>query len=105
MKLAIPEPRIALTTLNDLPIDASNNTIKALDKVKLSGEIQDENGLLISDYSGEVTVTVFDKNISRTTLGNDNQKGHPLEGQLITMDFETQGEVVFNGKASVEWSI
>ena len=61
MKLAIPEPRIALTTLNDLPIDASNNTIKALDKVKLSGEIQDENGLLISDYSGEVTVTVLIK--------------------------------------------
>ena len=99
MKLAIPEPRIALTTLNDLPIDASNNTIKALDKVKLSGEIQDENGLLISDYSGEVTVTVFDKNISRTTLGNDNQTDS--SGQLITMDFETQGEVVFNGKASV----
>lgn len=104
MKLAIPQPKIELTTLNDLPIDASNNTIKALDKVKLSGEIQDENGLLISDYSGEVTVTVFDKNISRTTLGNDNSrydKGHPLEGQLITMDFETQGEVVFNGKATV----
>ena len=85
MKLAIPEPRIALTTLNDLPIDASNNTIKALDKVKLSGEIQDENGLLISDYSGEVTVTVFDKNISRTTLGNDNQTDS--SGQLITNGF------------------
>ena len=65
MKLAIPQPKIELTTLNDLPINASNNSIKALDRVKLSGEIQDENGLLISDYSGEVTVTVFDKNISR----------------------------------------
>ena len=36
-----------------------------------------------------------------STLGNDNQRDSSLEGQLITMDFETQGEVVFNGKASV----
>lgn len=99
MKLAIPQPKIVLTSLNDLPIDTSNNTIKALDKVTLTGEIQDENGLLITDYSGEVTVTVFDKNISSSTLGNDNQIDS--SGQLITMDFETQGEVVFNGKASV----
>lgn len=104
MKLAIPKPKIQLTALNDLPINTSNNTIKALDKVTLTGEIQDEKGLLIADYSGEVTITIFDKNISRTTLGNDNvryPKGDPLAGQLITMDFETQGEVVFNGKASV----
>ena len=72
----------------------SNNTIKALDKVKLSGEIQDENGLLISDYR-EVTVTVFDKNISRTTLGNDNQTDS--SGQLITMDLKLRGGR-FNGK-------
>lgn len=99
MKLAIPNPKITLTNLNGSPITASNNTIKALDRVTLSGELQSENGSLLNDYSGEVVITVFDKDISRTTLGNDNQRDS--NNQLITMDFLTLGEIVFNGRASV----
>ena len=66
--------------------------------MKLSGEVVDEAGNLISDYSGVLTATVFDKDINRKTLGND---GIRENGQLIILDFKTLGETIFKGQASV----
>mgnify|MGYP007000316976 CR=1 len=46
-----------------------------------------------------LTTTIYDKNIQRSTLGND---GTTIDGQLITMDYEALGEVLFRGQSSVE---
>jgi hypothetical protein len=43
---------------------------------------------------------VYDKNISRTTLANDNTTD--ANGNLILLDFEILGEVLFRGKSSVD---
>ena len=72
--------------------------MKALDKVKLTGEIQDVNGNIISNYKGVLEAKLFDKNLERSTLGND---GVSVNGELLILDFITLGEVLFNGKASV----
>ncbi len=99
MKLAFPKPEIRLTKVNDVPIDQTIDVLEALGHVKMSGEVVDESGNLISDYNGILTATVFDKDIDRQTLANDGVREN---GQLIKLDFKTLGEIIFKGQATVE---
>lgn len=98
MKLAIPKPKIRLTKINDVPIGQNNDVLKALGRVKLSGEVVDAGGNLIPNYAGTLTATVFDKEIQRATLGNDNVTSG---SQRIILNFKTLGEKIFIGQASV----
>lgn len=98
MKLAIPKPKVVLTKVNDVPVNQPLPVLQALSLVKISGEVRDENEVLISNYNGDLAVQIFDKDINRTTLGNN---GITDSGGLITMDFTTLGETVFRGNASV----
>ncbi len=98
MKLAFPKPNIRLTRLNDIPIGQSTDTLKALSKVKLSGEVTDLSGNVLNNYSGTLLTTIYDKDIDRQTLAND---GIRLNGELVRLDFKTLGEIIFRGQASV----
>jgi len=99
MKLAIAQPNVRLTKVNDIDISQPIDTLKALSYTKLAGEVVDTNGNLLSNYNGILTATIFDKQIERQTLGND---GIGDNDGLIIMDFTTLGEVVFKGQASIE---
>ncbi|WP_406684856.1 type IX secretion system sortase PorU [Seonamhaeicola sp. MEBiC1930] len=98
MKLAFPKPNIRLTKLNDIPIGQSTDTLKALSHVKLSGEVADIAGNVMSNYNGKLSATIYDKSIERQTLAND---GTRLNDELVQLDFETLGEIIFRGQASV----
>lgn len=100
MHLALPDPEIKLTAINEHPIDESQDTLKALQKVKLSGEVVSPNGTLLENFNGSLTATVHDKPIERQTLGNDGTTDN--SGELIIMDFKTLGNTIFRGKASVK---
>lgn len=100
LKLAIPKSKIVLTHINDVPVGASADTLKALSLIKLKGIVTDASGNLVTDYNGIVVVNVFDKNVQTKTLGNDNTLD--AGGQKIIMDFEVLGDVVFKGNASVK---
>lgn len=93
MPLAFPKRDIKITKMNGVPIQEAVDTLKALSRVKFEGEIQGENGQLISDYNGTLEVKIYDKNVKRRTLDNDNNG--------VYMDFTTLGEGLFNGKASI----
>lgn len=93
LMLAIPKPKISLTKVNDILISGTIPDFQSLAYVKLSGEITDENDILLSSYSGALTVNIFDKNIIKATLNND--------GNNSTIDFTTLGETIFRGNASV----
>ena len=99
MKLAFAKPKIELTKINDVPIGQVNDTLKALSKIKLSGEVLDPAGNLLTGYNGVLTATIFDKNIERQTLANNNIRDN---GELIKMDFTTLGEKIFIGQATVK---
>ncbi|REE08697.1 peptidase C25-like protein [Winogradskyella pacifica] len=99
MKLAFAQPDIKLTKVNDVEITQPIDVLKALSYTKLAGEVVDTNGNVLSNYNGTLTATVFDKNIERQTLGNDGVTD--TSGDLIIMDFNTLGEVIFKGQASV----
>ena len=100
MKLAIPEKEIRISKINGIDINNFQQPIKGLDLVNVEGQVYDKNGLFLENYSGTLTSTVYDKNISRTTLANDNTTDG--NGNLILLDFEILGEVLFRGKSSVE---
>ncbi|WP_026450302.1 type IX secretion system sortase PorU [Aequorivita capsosiphonis] len=93
MPLAFPKKNIRLTTLNEVPIDQATDTLKALSKIKLQGEVVSASGALLTDYNGILEAKIFDKNVMRQTLDNDNQG--------VVMDFTTLGESLFNGQASI----
>lgn len=99
MHLAFPKQKIRLTTLNGMPISQATDTLKALGRVTMAGEVVDEFGTLLSDYSGVLEAKVFDKNVQRRTLGNDGIRDS--NGNLLIMDFITLGEILFNGQATV----
>ena len=99
MRLAFPAPSIRLTTLNGVPIEQATDTLKALSRVRLGGEVTDVAGNLLTSYNGTLQAKVFDKNVDRQTLGNDGVRNG--EGQLLIMDFQTLGEGLFNGQATV----
>ncbi|OED40430.1 peptidase C25, partial [Flavobacteriaceae bacterium (ex Bugula neritina AB1)] len=99
MKMAIPKPNIRLTAINDVPITQEVDVLKALSRVKISGEVVNESGVLLSDYNGILETTIYDKEIDRETLANDGTRNNA--GELIKLNFKTLGEIVFRGKASV----
>lgn len=100
MKLAFPKQQVRLTTLNDVPIAQATDTLKALSRVRIGGEVVDEFGNPLSDYNGVLEVKIFDKNVERQTLGNDGVRD-TVTNELLILNFTTLGEGLFNGQASI----
>lgn len=98
MILAFPKPDIRLTAVNDIPVGADLPTLRALDRVKINGIVTSELGQVISNYTGTLAVTLYDKDIQRQTLGND---GTEIGGELAILDFKTLGAILYRGQASV----
>lgn len=104
LKLAIPQQKIVLTKVNDVPITQPFDDFKALSYVKLTGEVQDENGTILSNYNGELAVNIFDKNYTRNTLRNDGVDAIVNMAPYTTaatMPFNSLGETIFRGNASI----
>jgi hypothetical protein len=99
LKLPLAEPEIIVTKINDEDISTTNQELQALSAAKIEGYVADSQGAILSGYSGILTATIFDKNNQRSTLGNDGTREN---NELIIMDFEAMGEVIFKGQASVE---
>lgn len=98
LKLAIPRPKVVLTKVNDVPANQPLPVLQALSLTKITGEVRDENDVLLSGYNGDLAVQIFDKDINRATLGNN---GVTDSNGLVVMNFTTLGETVFRGNASV----
>ena len=99
LKLATPKPEIRLTTINDVPVADFTGALNSLSYVKLGGRVVNEGGATITNYNGELEVTVFDKDINKTTLANDGIRDNA--GNIIITPFVALGETIFRGNASV----
>ena len=93
LKLAIPQPKVNLTKVNDAPISGPIDNFKSLSYVKLTGDVTDENNNPLPAYNGELSVQIFDKKITRTTLNNDNN--------CTAINFNVLGETIFRGNATI----
>ncbi|MEK7256688.1 MAG: type IX secretion system sortase PorU, partial [Bacteroidota bacterium] len=93
MQLALPNFKVATTKVNGHDLDTVVvDTIRALQKVTIEGEVQDDFGNLMSNFNGVVYPTIFDKTVKYRTLGQDGQN---------TFEFDLQKNVIFKGRASV----
>lgn len=92
LQLAYPTLNVETTHINGQPISSRPDTLKALDQVQIAGQVTDHSGQLISNYSGVVYVTIYDKASTITTAGDEN--GTPTT-------FELRNSVIYKGKAAV----
>lgn len=99
LQLAIPQPEIKITKVNDLPLANFTGSLEALSKVKIAGEIVNEFNVVQSDYDGEIYINVYDKFVDKTTFAND---GVVIGGVPYKINFKALGETIFKGKASVK---
>jgi hypothetical protein len=92
MKLAIPEQKVIITSVNESPVSEIPDTLKALSKVNVSGRIEGMHGNILNDFEGIVYHTVYDKENYITTLGNDGSS---------PFNFTSRSNIIYKGKASV----
>ena len=88
-----PNGNIVTKTINGTPINQPNDTLKALSKITVEGEVLDDNDVLISDFNGTAYPTVYDKSISRVTLSQDTDSP--------SIPFKDRSSVLYKGKSTV----
>ncbi|NVJ89247.1 MAG: type IX secretion system sortase PorU [Flavobacteriaceae bacterium] len=93
MRLAIPNPNVKITKMNDVAITQQLDTIKALSKIKFEGVVTDNLNNPLTDFNGTLSTTVFDKVIDKQTIDND--------GFGVIMPFDTQDSKLFRGKSTI----
>lgn len=92
LKMAYPKMEINTTEIL-VNNQESTDTICALDKITVSGEIVDSEGELDESFNGYIIPTIFDKPTKYTTIGNDNNS--------TPMEYVCQDKVIWEGKATV----
>jgi len=92
MTISFPRDNIVITAINNVPVSASPDTLKALSQITLSGNVTDFTGAILSSFNGQANITVYDKPSIITTLGS--------AGSIVTT-FKLQNNIIFNGPATV----
>ena len=90
--LAYPGKHIRVTAINGKDISISVDTLKALSRVSISGQVEDNPGVLMTDFNGILYPTVFDKRSTISTLSND---GDP------EFQFSLRNRILYKGKATI----
>jgi hypothetical protein len=95
LTLAYPRHRIITKTINGNPVNMSQpDTIRALSRVTITGEVTDISGNKLTAFNGLVFPVVYDKKATLNTLGNDPQS-------LPIQMFQAQKSILYRGKVSV----
>jgi Peptidase family C25/FlgD Ig-like domain len=92
MRLAMPEYRIQTDSINGRAVSVVPDTLRSLQRARISGSVTDIQGNLLQDFNGTVYVTVFDKKQTLTTLALNSS---PLRNYAV------QRNVLFRGRATV----
>ncbi len=94
LKLAIPKYFTHTTRINGTDIrSAVIDTLKALSKVEIEGEVHTRDGQLATNFNGNIYPTIFDKAVTLKTLAQDQGSAE--------QEFILQKSVIFKGLASV----
>ncbi|MGB0176287.1 MAG: type IX secretion system sortase PorU, partial [Owenweeksia sp.] len=94
LRLAIPYYRVQTNEVNGKQVSAGNlDTLQALSKVTIKGQVNDLSDQKLADFSGVLNVSVFDKPVDRKTLRND--------GAGSAIPFKLQNSLIYKGKVNV----
>lgn len=92
LRLSYPKYKVETTRINGMDAATHTDTIGALQRIDIEGQITDVKGSKISGFKGEISVTVYDKEVMRSTLGN---------GGETPMNFKVQENIIYKGLANV----
>lgn len=85
-----PRLNAVVTDFNDKPLDTMDSLqLRSLGKISIKGQMEDQEGNFIDEFSGKMDVTVFDKPSQFTT-------------NRAPLTFAAQVNRIFNGVATVE---
>jgi peptidase C25-like protein len=91
-KMAYPEYDCETTQVKTILSGQENfDTIKALQLVKVKGIVTDNDGIIKSDFNGELFSSVYDKKTEIQTIGDENPQ----------FTFYVRNSIIFNGKATI----
>lgn len=94
MTIALPRHSVRTTMIDDLPVsEERQDTVRALQKMKISGEVTDLDGNLLENFNGQIFPTIYDKPQEKTTLAQD--PGSP------ELSVSVQRNIIFRGRATV----
>ena len=93
LRLSYPKHKVITTKLNGVDVENFTNTINSLQQVEIEGFISNYSGKILSDFSGEMTVTVYDKETTVSTMGNNGER---------PFSYDVQENILYQGKTSVE---
>lgn len=92
MQLAYPQAQVVLTQVNGRAVTANRiDTLRALQSVELRGEIQ-QQGQRLNNFSGQLRLTLYDKETTQTTLGTESPK----------MSYQAYTNTLFTGQVPVQ---
>ncbi|MFN7688959.1 MAG: type IX secretion system sortase PorU [Sphingobacteriales bacterium] len=94
LTLGYPKMKVVTTAINNIAAAAYTDTLKALNRYTITGEVRNLQGVLMTDFSGNVYPVLYDKEQELSTRGND--PGSRVAG------FRQQLNPVFAGKAKVQ---
>ena len=94
LRLSQPENRVVVTHINARPVsEGVDDTATVLSRVTVSGEVQDSNGTLLTDFEGTLYPIVFDRTMRSSTLANDNPG--------TEVSFTQQKNILYRGSHTV----
>jgi len=92
MRLSYPKYNLQLTLVNGKTINEAD-TLKSQQLITIAGEVIDNFGVLAQDFSGIVTIVVFDKETGFKTLGTDERS--------FPQTYNQREVLLFNGEATI----
>lgn len=90
LKLCYPENEIEIISINNQDVDITD-TLRALDHVNIKGVVKDVAGNVMTDFNGILHITVYDKENTYETYGDECK---PIE-------FKLKNSIIYSGKTSV----
>lgn len=92
LKLSYPSNKVVTTSINGKDAAGVPDTIGALQEIRVEGYVADYSDKLLNDFTGEITLTIYDKEVMMETLGNGGED---------PMEFKVQENIIYKGLASV----
>ncbi len=92
LRLAYPYYDVTTTSISTQEVSETADTLKALTKVTVTGEVVGRSGEVLENFNGVVYPTIYDKTLHLKTLGQDEKS--------YVADFNLRKSVIFKGRAS-----
>ncbi len=103
MRLGLPRNDVSVVSINEVSLDAEQGQVRALDRVRITGQVQDQNTQIETDFNGAANITVFD---AERRIRVPEQRHMPTPYYIVREDLIWRGQVDVNaGKFSAEFVV